>query len=253
MANYLLRISFDGLCFQGTQIQPDDRQTIQGVFQRLLSKLFATEIKIRCSSRLDRGVSARDFCFSFRVDSRITPDRILYYLNSQIGKSIRVNSIEKVGDDFDARATPHRKTYLYTIDCGIFDPVLDSHCGVVNHRLDLDLFVRTMNIFIGQHDFKSFASLDSKGDREQNFISIIDRIHITARRGGKIIETRITGRAFHRYQVRMMIGAAIGVASGREKLDEVESRLVNPNIDARKYKAPAEGLCLIRTTYRRGR
>lgn len=250
MANYLLRISFDGTLYSGTQRQNRGQRTVQGEIESALKRLTGQEISIRCSSRLDAGVSARDFCISFRADLPFDDDRLSYLLNSQLDKSIRVVSSERVDDDFDARGTPHRKEYRYLIDIGVFDPILDSHAWVIERKMDLKMLKKALFIFLGEHSFASFSSLDNKGDRDQDFRSEITRIDVHFLRRRKLILIRISGRSFHRYQVRMMVGAAVQVALGKLSIEELERRLEQPDIDSPKHRAPAEGLTLWRTEYR---
>ena len=62
----LIRISFLGTSFYGTQKQ-SDKKTIQGDFESLLSRVYDEKVKVTISSRLDRGVHALDFALTFDV------------------------------------------------------------------------------------------------------------------------------------------------------------------------------------------
>ena len=251
MANYLCRVAFDGLRFKGTQIQPAGIPTLQGTLEKLLSTIYDAPVKIRFSSRLDAGVSARDLCFSFRAEKDLDPVRVANYLNTQGAPALRIRSLTRVDESFDARSVPHAKEYVYLLDLGVYDPVLDARAWPIYKPVDRNLLVAALALFEGTHDFASFASLEQRGVRDESFISTIERIGVTFPRGGKLARITIRGWAFHRYQVRMMVGAAVRVALGRESLEMLRSRLEHPDIDAAKLKAPAEGLTLSRTIYRR--
>lgn len=248
--NFLVRITFDGLRFKGTQKQPDGG-TVQDLFESLLSRLFREPVGIRCSSRLDAGVSARDFCFSFRHDTKMVTDKLCWYLSSQSPDFVRVRSVEEVPSDFDAKGTPHFKVYSYGLDTGADDPILDSHLWNVG-KIDVSLLKKALDLFIGIHDFSSFAALNNKGERDQDFHSEIMSADIETGLDGRLTFVRLTGRAFHRYQIRMMIGAGIEVCKGKISLEKVKSLLDAPDIDARKFKAPGNALILEKTVYRKG-
>lgn len=250
MANYLCRVGFDGLRFKGTQIQPAGTPTLQGTLEKLLSTIYDAPVKIRFSSRLDAGVSARDLCFSFRAEKELDLDRVVNFLNTQGTPALRIRSMRRVKDSFDARSAPHAKEYVYLLDLGVYDPVLDSRAWPIYKPLDRQLLARALSLFEGTHDFSSFASLEQRGVRDESFISNIERIRVSFPRRGKLAQITIRGWAFHRYQVRMMVGAAVRVALGRDSLETIEERLTHPDIDAAKLKAPAEGLTLSRTIYR---
>ena len=250
MGNYLLRVAFDGLGYHGTQRQKKGQRTVQGELEAALFRLTGHEVRIRCSSRLDSGVSATDFCISFKAELPYRKERLLELLNGQLGKSIHVKSIQRVRDEFDARGTPHRKRYRYLIDNGAFDPILDSHAWVIPAQLDLEKIQATMNIFLGKHSFASFASPDRQGKRDGDFTSEITETKAVTKAAGKLIYIYVSGHRFHRYQVRMMVGAAVQASLGKISLEEIERRLEQPDIDSSKYKAPAEGLTLVKTEYR---
>ena len=247
--NLLVRTAFDGLAFHGTQIQPGGVDTFQGLMEKLLSKIYDQPIRIRCSSRLDAKVSARDFCFSFVAPDTIEPERLMNYLNTQTESSVRVRKIVRVSDGFDARGTPHCKEYLYTLDLGIYNPILDSHAWPIYKPLDRDLLIEALNRFVGTHDFRSFASSDSKNPNE-DFRSSIDFIKTSFSKGGKLCRILIRGWAFHRYQVRLMVGAAARIAMGKDPVEIIDRRLEDPDLDCVKVKAPPEGLLLWHTIYR---
>lgn len=248
--NFLVRVAFDGTFFKGTQKQPDT-PTIQGLFEDLLTSFFHEETSIKCSSRLDSGVSARDFCFSFKKDTDLANEKIRFYLDSQSPASVKVNKVQTVPLDFDAKSTPHHKVYSYGLDLGKPDPITDYHLWNVG-KIDLGILQQALNFFIGVHDFSSFSALNKRGERDQSFIGEITSIKIKTQRRKTQAFIYIDGHSFCRYQIRMMIGAGIRAAEGKLSLDMIKDSLEHPNIDARKYKAPAEALILEKTIYRKG-
>lgn len=70
MVNYLLEFTFDGLYFNGTQIQ-NNYYTVQGLLKEKLEQIFDTEIPLKMGSRLDKGVSARQFIANFITEKSL--------------------------------------------------------------------------------------------------------------------------------------------------------------------------------------
>lgn len=250
--NWLLRLAFDGTSFHGTQKQNNGQETIQGLVEQRLEEVIGHKVKISCCSRLDAGVSALDYCMSFKLPKDIDIDHLFHFLNRSTPESLKFISIREVPDDFDAHAYPHIKVYRYGIDNGLNDPLQGKFLFRPWGKLDLPLLKKCLSLFVGRHDFSSFAALDVKGDRSNSFVSTITDIKVVGKRSGKLIYAYIKGPMFFRYQVRFIIGAAVEVSLGKWTLASVQDRLEKPDLTAQKFKAPANGLLLYRTRYIEG-
>ena len=66
MANFLVKISYNGTMFYGFQRQPKYKNTVQEEVETLLSKLLNENITIFGAGRTDKGVHALNQCFNFQ-------------------------------------------------------------------------------------------------------------------------------------------------------------------------------------------
>lgn len=249
MRNYLVRLAFDGQGFQGTQKQPG-KNTLQDEMEGILGRLYGHPIAISCCSRLDRGVSALDFCFSFEAEGTFEPARLAFVLDRLTGDAIRIKSVKEMPLSFSAHHTPHGKTYGYFIDNGWNNPLADRFMYRLAKPVSVEALRTALAVFVGKHDFSSFAALTERGQRNQSFVSEITKIRAVAGHRGKTIKVTIEGWAFYKYQVRIMIGEALTVAYGKKTIEDLKSRLDHPNVDSYKLKAPANGLVLLKVKYR---
>ena len=93
--------------------------------------------------------------------------------------------------------------------------------------------------FIGEHDFKGFAS---SIEEKENTILTINNAY--AKKVDDEIHIRFIGKSFLRYQVRYMVGIALEYSFGRCSLKDIEDRLNRGILFGKRTKAPAEGLYL---------
>lgn len=250
--SWLLRLAFDGTSFHGTQRQNNGQETIQGLVEQRLKEVVGHDVKVSCCSRLDAKVSALDYCMSFKLPKDIDIDHLFRFLNRSTPESVKFISVKEVSPAFDAHASPHMKVYRYGIDNGLEDPLLGRYLYRPWGKLDLALLGEALALFVGKHDFSSFAALDVKSDRSKSFVSTIADLKTVEKRSGKLIYVYIKGPSFFRYQVRFIIGAAVQVSLGKWTLESVRKRLDEPDLAAQKFKAPATGLLLYKTKYIKG-
>lgn len=241
---YLLRIAFDGLSFLGTQKQAKGR-TVQGELEKLLYKLYGVETHLECCSRLDRDVSASDFVCAFSPrDQRIAMSKIPSVLSGPFRGVLKVKSIEACPDSFSPRRDVLSKTYLYLLDLE-GEPWLDTHFYHHPDPVDPRLFEEAMNLFVGEHDFSLFSSKEDRKKPDEDFKGRVDEVEV--KRKGSLLFTFVKGPAFHRHQVRFMVGGALEVASNKRSLFELGERVEGRgDPSAPRYKAPGKGLILSR-------
>ncbi len=240
MMKYFLRLAFIGTSFYGTQKQKNDL-TIQGLFESLLERIYCHPVKVSIASRLDRGVHALDFALTFSVEeTKIQGDKLFYYLKRSVPKDIFLKDIQIVSDDFSPRYDCQDKQYLYLIQNGeIKNPLYNPFSYSTNHHLDMDKLKAALLLMKGSHEFKYFSSPD---EEDKTFLSIEDvSLHIDET---NLIQSRFRAKAFLRYQIRFMVGAAISVALSKLTLDDVKNALDGKKELKIKYKAEPQGLIL---------
>lgn len=245
MVNYLLVFRFDGLYFNGTQIQ-SDYFTVQGFLKKTLEQIFNTEIPLKMGSRLDKGVSAREFIGNFISENKFEPNKLKYALNRLLPNYIRILECKYVPLSFVSRINSYMKRYEYNINFGTHDPLKDRFCSNFVYKCDIQLFKKACLLFKGEHNFSSFMSLEDEKEDKYKRIEDIEIVQVDDSR----YKIYITGKAFGRYQIRYMIGASLLASMSKLSLDDIMNMLEGKNKQHISLKAEANGLILDKVYYK---
>ena len=238
-----------GICsYKGTNYYGWQKQvgfiSVQEKIEECLSKVYDTTINIQGSGRTDAGVHALKQYFHFVVDKEKDLNQLAYSLNKMLPDDIKIISFEKVDDDFHARYNAKEKIYEYRILLTNKDPLSYDLAYIYPMELDIELFKLALNKFVGNHNYQDFTS---KEEDESNFVRNIYSIDFI--KENDLVRIVFKGNGFMRYQIRNMIGAAINVANGKEKLEFIDKHLDSKNREIIAYKAPASGLYLVDVIY----
>ena len=238
-----------GICsYKGTNYYGWQKQvgfiSVQEKIEECLSKVYDTTINIQGSGRTDAGVHALKQYFHFVVDKEKDLKQLAYSLNKMLPDDIKIISFEKVDDDFHARYNAKEKIYEYRILLTNKDPLSFDLAYIYPMELDIELFKQALNKFVGTHNYQDFTS---KEEDESNFVRNIYSIDVI--KENDLVRIVFKGNGFMRYQIRNMIGAAINVANGKEKLEFIDKHLDSKNREIIAYKAPASGLYLMDVIY----
>ncbi|MFA5481663.1 MAG: tRNA pseudouridine synthase A, partial [Bacilli bacterium] len=171
-------------------------------------------------------------------------EKFRYALNRLIDQDINISLIKAVSDDFHARLSAKRKTYLYIINTGERDPFKKDFEYHYPRKLDVAAMKEAADLFVGRHDFRNFTS---KEEDEDDFVRDIFSIRVTNPPDHIFIE--MIGSGFMRYMVRMIVGTLIEIGMGRFTLAETKELLDNKNRHFVNFKAPPHGLYLVEVAY----
>lgn len=237
-------VSYKGINYQGWQKQID-APTVQNKIEAVLSKVLNQEINIYASGRTDAGVHAIHQYFHFDLDKDVDIGKLMYSTNCLLPKDIRINSLNQVADDFHARFSAKKKEYRYILNLKGDNPFNYDLEAEIFLEIDDNLLNQSLELFVGKHNFQDFTSKEIDDDgfiREVYSASFV--------RDGDKLTISFIGNGFMRYQIRDMIGTALAVASGKEKLEFIEQHLKDKKErEIVSYKAPAEGLYLWEVYY----
>lgn len=240
---YLLNFSFNGNYFYGYSIQKN-KKTVQGEIEKLLSKRFNKNIKIIGCSRTDATVHSMDHYAHFDIDESLELEKLRKFMNKSFNGEIYIKSVRQVSKDFHARYSVKKKTYLYKINVGEFNPsekdIVFQYCK----NIDLKKIKKSSKFLIGKHSFKVLTpSSNIKKDYERTIYDI------------KIIKKEnyvyifITGDGFLRYMVRNIIGLFILINEGKINVNEVNEIIENEKKEKLGKKAEGNALYLYRVYY----
>lgn len=260
MHNLKIVLAYDGSEFSGWQVQPD-AATIQGTLASAIGRVTGEKVLPQASGRTDAGVHALAQVATFATESPMPARNLVKALNDVLPPSIRVIESSEAPLEFHARKSAQAKTYRYRIYRGaICSPFLARYVWHYPYPLDQDAMRRAAGLVIGEHDFTSFAAVDSERGRKDETISGVDsgvpsnvrRIFASAwdhgSEGEELVYT-VRGSGFLHHMVRNLVGTFVLVGKGTLKPADVTGILAARDRSAAGSTAPASGLYLASVEY----
>ena len=241
-----LVISYDGRDFAGWQSQTHGN-TVQDCLEAAFERICGTRLGVTGSGRTDSGVHALGQCAHADVPAgQFAAERWLKALNGVLPPSIRILRARFVAKSFHARFSAKGKVYRYRIINGTVRPPVEiGRAWHIASPLDREQLEQAGKFFVGRHDFAAFAA--NRGKEEQSTMRTVEYVRTIERRD--LIEIEFSADGFLYKMVRMMVGAMVRCALGRESLQSIELRLERPSRASARFVAPAGGLYLVRVRY----
>lgn len=245
MNNYKLTIQYDGGRYKGWQRLGDEKNTIQGKIENVLSAMEGSSVEIVGCSRTDAGVHALAQVANFKSQRDLSEQEIKDYLNHQLPQDISVLDVARVPERFHARYNAKEKTYLYKIwNEPQSHPFMRKYSMHVEQKLDLTSMKQAGAFFIGEHDFTAYANAKSK---KKSAVRTISAVKIEELDG--LIEIRLTGDAFLYNMARKVVGTLIEVGLGEINADRIPEILASKERIQTGRMAEACGLYLEKINY----
>ena len=116
MPRYFIQLAYNGVNFNGWQIQDNTPNTIQQVLQDKLSMILSETIEVVGCGRTDTGVSAKDYYAHFdssKTNLHLDDSNCVYKLNKVLPYEIAIKKIYSVKDDANARFDAEFRSYEY--------------------------------------------------------------------------------------------------------------------------------------------
>lgn len=239
-----LTIAYDGAAFKGWQSQPFGL-TVQDALEDTLRRITGGRVVVRASGRTDTGVHALGQVAHIDVEERFTPAKWRMVLNYNLPPTIRIMQCEEVSRKFHARFDARGKVYRYLIRTeDVLTPHEIDRVWMLPEKLDGKLLREATQLFVGRHDFVGFAA--KSNDEPKTTVRTISRITVSTR--GSLIGITYHGEGFLYRMVRLLTGAIVQVAQGREDLVAMKARLEG-TLPPWTKAAPPDGLYLVRVIY----
>ena len=243
---YKLTIEYDGTDFFGWQ-KLKCGVSVQEVLEIAVSTLYGRKIQIVGAGRTDTGVHATGQVAHFDAPDKYTCFSIGNALNSYLrNHSVSILRVEEMPDDFHARFSAVRRSYLYRILNRRAPSSLDNkRVWHVPASLNVDAMQEAATHFLGTHDFTSFRSSMCQAKNPVRTLETMDVIKAEKDE----IHIKLQARSFLHNQVRIMVGTLFDVGIGRitsariDELFELKDRTQAGNT------APACGLYLTGVYY----
>lgn len=261
MKRVMLTVAYDGSSYCGWQIQPG-KETIEGILNRCISELTGETVEVIGASRTDSGVHALGNIAVFDTDSSIPAEKFSYALNRRLPEDIRIQDARESELTFHPRHCESRKTYEYRIYNAPFPlPTKRLYAHFTYVPMDVELMSQGAAYLVGEHDFKSFCSVDTQA---QTTVRRVDSIEVwengsvvsgqrakkraaveSAVPPGREIVIRVAGRGFLYNMVRIIAGTLMEVGRGQIEPERVKDILEARDRQAAGPTAPACGLTLV--------
>lgn len=245
MRNFRIVLQYEGTKYQGWQKQESTDNTIQGKLENILSKMAGVPVEVHGAGRTDAGVHAKGQVAHFKIDTPMSENQIMDYMNQYLPEDIAVISLKEAGERFHARLNAIGKIYQYRIVNSTIPHVFDRrYVHMVEKALDIEKMRKAADILEGTHDFKAFTST-KRG--KKSTVRTIESIHIK-KDGDEIIMT-YKGDGFLYHMVRILSGTLIEVGLSERSIESVHEALQSLDRKNAGMLAPAKGLTLIEVLY----
>ncbi|MGO9776273.1 MAG: tRNA pseudouridine synthase A [Terracidiphilus sp.] len=275
LQNWKLTLAYDGTEFHGWQVQPGEL-TVQGELQAALGRVTGESPLPQGSGRTDAGVHALGQVASFALAAPIPAENLQRALNRTLPAAIRILETRTAPGTFHARHSAVAKTYEYRVFReAICPPFLARYVYSCPWPMDVETLQRSARLFVGEHDFTSFAATDpelvnygndpdAKPDTRplpREGFQIEPPIAATVRRifssgweeqqceAGALLVYRVRGSGFLHHMVRNLVGTMLDVGRGRLEAGAIPGILTACNRAAAGPTAPARGLFLHSVEY----
>ena len=218
---------------------------MQELLEEALSRVAAESITTAVSGRTDAGVHATNQVFSFRTNAQRVDASWLQGANAHLPADIAVHSIQRVDERFHARFSAARRRYFYVFGESAHTPAFGSQlANWTSNKLDADQLDNACSVFLGEHDFSTFAgSQDTSSSRCRD----VQRIHVL--RSGNFVVLDITANAFLYKMVRNVAGTLLAIAQGKIRDSDLACLLDAKDRTKAPATASAKGLYLVQIIY----
>lgn len=242
MSKYAVKLSYCGKNYWGWQEQKKGK-TVQAVIEDSLAQIFGEKIKIYASGRTDSGVSVIGQVAHFSTDKNM-PTGFVGYINSILPKDIRILAVKEVSDEFHARYSVKRKTYVYRMYMSDVEiPLYEEFALRVPDGIDVKKMNKEAQVLKGEHDFSAFCTSNTEVKTKTRTI-----YKICVKKVGDFIELSVTGNGFLYNMVRIITGTLIDIGLGKK--EDLSSIMGKKDRKKAGRTAAAKGLVLKEVNYK---
>ncbi len=240
-AHFRILVAYDGARFHGWQFQPD-QISVQGEIERAIRGVTGRAIRIQGAGRTDAGVHALGQVASFRVETRLEPERLRMALNAHLPPDIRVHCCAPAPEAFSARFDAHWRLYRFVL-ARTASPFLRGRAVVPRWWPDLEPMQAAAGCLPrGEQDFHAFTT-----QPEGPFGCFLHEARWERWAGGYLFTIR--ANRFLYQMVRILVGTFLEVGRGRLRPEEVLRILERGDRRSAGPLAQAHGLYLAGVGY----
>lgn len=222
--------------------------SIQQIIQEAVAVFAQEEVAVVGSGRTDAGVHALNQVAHFTSSSCLDTQKLFRALNGILPKDIRCLKAIEVPMSFHAQQSAISKEYHYILGLDeIVTPFQRLYCQHIAYKLDIELLKQAAALFVGTHDFSSFANSQHHGAAQKNPVRTIYRIDVVPWQEG--IRLEFEGNGFLYKMVRNIVGMLLQVASKKRPLEDIAYLFEVKDRKQGPIAASARGLFLVKVNY----
>lgn len=246
MRKIKLTISYVGTQYNGWQKQKNGLG-IQEIVEKAILKALGEEVELVGAGRTDAGVHAFGQVAHFLTNSKMDGQKFYYAINQFLPDDIKVLSSCEVDDEFHARFSAKKKTYLYKFYANeVIMPLKEFDAVKINSKFNEKMAKKALKYFKGTHNFKAFCSTNTN---VKSTIRTIYNIKLQKDRNG-IYNFYITGNGFLYNMVRIIVGTVVEVGMGVKKPKDILDIFAKEDRKLAGRTMPAKGLTLYNIEYK---
>jgi tRNA pseudouridine38-40 synthase len=222
---------------------------VQQRVEEALAKYWPGTERVHSSSRTDTGVHALGMVAHVEIPAaqfKMPVARMALALNAHLPGDIRVMEVRRCRTDFHARFDATGKQYRYFIwNHSAMNPLLRHRAWHLPGKLDLAAMRAAAKLFVGRHDFKSFAA--TRNYEMESTTRTLTRCDL--KRSGSLLTFIIEGDGFLYKMCRGIVGTVAQVGQGKIAAADIDAILERKDRRVAGMTAPAHGLVLWRVFY----
>ncbi len=247
MTRFALGLEYDGTAFSGWQTQKNlpPTQTVQGSLEKILSRVADAPVTLHCAGRTDARVHAVGQVIHFDTDAVRTTQAFLLGANSLLPKTIAVQWVQIVDENFHARFSALSRHYRYFIyNAPVHSAIYATRATWCRYPLDADKMHMAAQFLCGEQDFSAFRS------SQCGSLSPFRHLQkITIVRMNQFVVMDVVANAFLHHMVRNIAGTLFEVGIGRQPPEWVQAILQGKDRRLAAPTAAPEGLYLYEVAY----
>jgi len=259
MYYHRLVISYKGTNYFGWQdlgSASEEKPTVEGSIRQALNKICKYQsCTISAASRTDAGVHAQGQVVKITIPLEIESEKLLLGMNSLLADDIRILECTSYSSEFNPNKDSKSKEYHYyfcteTVHNPVLNDILAHIPSNTKAPLDIELMKEACKLFIGEHDFYSFAKRDTNMNSTLRTIVSCEIVEAQALAfGNKVYYLKIVGEGFLRYMVRYIAGALFALGRNELSLSDISEALEYHKEEKISSRAKSRGLHLIHISY----
>ncbi len=255
--HFKVSIAYNGYAYWGWQTQSktiteEKEPTIQGAILLALQKIAKYKYcNISAVSRTDAGVHAKGQLAKISINRDISAQNLSKGLNSLLPSDIRILTCAECPAKFNPCKIKTNKEYHYYFSLVDQDVLLLKDCSYqLNQAIDLEQLKQACQLFVGEHNFAAFSSVDKK---QENYVRQIDVCELHSVPANTLTEElyylKLAGPGFLKHMVRYIAGALFELAKGNLTSEDIKQALSGKKTKKLSAKSKAKGLHLMAITH----